>query len=138
MTYQRGSQQGVAAVEMAFVLIFLIWMVLGIIDVGRAIVTDIGLKEATQAAAHHFAFTETATPATTADVAVASTTNPALDSSDVVATCAPVSRGGTSYGRVTVTATFDLEMITPIVGAALGGTIELNEIAEAERYFPCP
>lgn len=132
------KQKGAAAVEMAFATLLLIWLVLGVVDVGRAIITDIGLKEAVQAGAHHFAFTETATGADAETVAVASTETPTLAAGDITATCFPVTRNGQNYGTVTVSATHDLELITPIVGAALGGTIELSEIAEAERYFPCP
>lgn len=124
--------------EMAIALVLLLWLTLGIIDVGRAIFTDIGLKEAVQSAAHHFAFTETATSATAAQVGADSTTTPTLSATDFTITCSPVSRGGEQYGTVTVIATYDLDLITPVVGAALGGMLELHEQAEAERYFPCP
>lgn len=134
----RASDRGAAIVEMAIALVLLLWLALGIVDVGRAIFTDIGLKEAAQSAAHHFAFTETATSATAAQVGADSTTNPSLSTGDFAITCLPITRGGDPYGTVTVIATFDLDLITPIVGAALGDTLQLQEQVEAERYFPCP
>jgi len=132
------NQGGAAAVEMAFTLLLLLWMAFGVIDIGRAIFTDIGLKEAAQASAHHFAFTEGADGASAATVGANSTTTPSLVPGDFDVECHPITRSSIPYGTVTVTATHDLDLITPIVGAALGGSLELTETAEAERYFSCP
>lgn len=134
----RRRETGAAVVEMAISLLLLIWLVLGIVDVGRAIFTDIGLKEAAQAAAHHMAFTETATAGSAAQVGVDSTTNPQADPARFTIACDPVTRGGELYGTITVAVEHDLELITPLVGSALGGILTLQETAEAERYFACP
>ena len=129
---------GVAVVEMAFILVLLLWLVFGVVDMGRAIFTDIGLKEAAQAGAEHFAFTEAATATSTRTVVVNSTANPQLTTSDVTAACTDIVRDTGTYGTVTVTATYNLNLITPIVGSAMGGSIQLSETTQAERYFPCP
>lgn len=88
-------QRGVAAVELAFVLIFLLLLVAGIIEFGRAFWYYDALTKATRdgarllSMAERDAFTGTIDTARNRVVAAANTANlqPALDSGNVVVTC---------------------------------------------------
>ncbi len=116
----------------------LIWLVFGVVDLGQAIFTDIGIKEAAQAGAHYFAFTESADATSTATAAVNSTSTPQLVESDITASCTAHVRDSGTYGTVQVATDYELDLIAPIVGSLFGGTIDLSETTQAERYFPCP
>src|SRR5690606_41317277 len=74
----RKPERGAAVVETAFITIFLLILVTGIIDVGRAIFTNISIQEAAQEAAVYAAFDESVTVADIAHRAVDSTRSPAL------------------------------------------------------------
>ena len=52
-----GLEKGAAAVEMAIVSMFLLVLLLGIVDIGRAITTNISLRDAVQEGAMYGAFT---------------------------------------------------------------------------------
>lgn len=127
---------GAAAVEMAITLALLLWLVLGLIDMGRAIFTNIALQDAAQAAVSHAAFTEDASIASVESVAIASTDDsPTLTSADIDVACTLVPRASRDAARVRVVVSYDLDFITPLVGPAMGGSIQLTKLLEAERYF---
>ncbi len=129
------SESGAAAVEMAFMTILLIWLVLGTVDMGRAISTNIALQEAAQAGVAHASFTEDATVATVKQTAIASTDTPSLTPDDIDVACVPVSRSQRDGARVRVVARHDLNLVTPLIGQVLGGSIELSKLVEAERFY---
>lgn len=120
---------------MAFAVFLLLWLVLGIIDMGRAIFTNIALQEVTQAGVAHAAFTETVDASAVETVAIGSTDSLTLTGADIEIACQSVSRTDQNAAQVRVTTAYELDLITPLVGQALGGTIELTKTAEAERYF---
>ena len=133
----KPEDRGAAAVEMAISLILLLWLVFGVIDLGRAIFTNISLQEAAQSAAAFGAFAENATRAEVKNVAItASGDSPALAASDVVIACTTVPRDSQDGSRIRVTVTHQLSLITPIVSQALGGALNLNKMVEADRFFP--
>lgn len=129
-------ESGAAAVEMAFTLVLLIWLVLGIIDVGRAIFTNIALQDAVQAGVSYAAFTEDADPSDVANATIASTTSVDLTGADFDIDCYEVTRTDQDGTRVEVTITYELGYITPLVGQALGDTLDLSKHAETERFYP--
>lgn len=126
-------------VEMAFTAVFLFILLTGIIDLGRAIFTNISIQEAAQEGASYAAFEETVTVIQIKQRAVDSTSAPTLSTSDVSVACTAESKSKKNGTRVTVTVSYDLDLITPYVGQWFGGGLTLSKAAEAERYFDtCP
>lgn len=134
----RKPERGAAVVETAFITIFLLILVTGIIDVGRAIFTNISIQEAAQEAAVYAAFDESVTVADIAQRAVDSTSSPALNVGDVQVSCVPVPKSVKNGSRVSVTVSYSLDPITPFVGQWIG-SFDLTKTAEAERFYDtCP
>lgn len=133
------NEKGAAAVEMAFLTIFLVVLVTGIIDIGRAIYTDISVQEAAQEGAHYASFEEAATVAEIVDRTVNSTGSITIDPADVATTCTAVTRGKRNATRVTVTVDYTLGLITPVISDWFGGSLTLHKTAEVERFYEsCP
>lgn len=112
-------ERGAAVVEMAFVALFLVLLVTGIADVGRAIFTYIGIQDAAQEGAM-FASYEHADRDEIRERARASISYPELDGADINVTCALDGK------TMTVTVSHDVDMVTPVIGQLFGGKIELE------------
>lgn len=124
---------------MAFMAVFLVILVTGIIDIGRAIFTDIAIQEAAQEGAFYGAFEPGVTVAQIEQRAVDSTSSPALTTGDVTVGCVSETKSKKNGTRITVTVNHRLQLITPIIGPWFGGEMELEKTAEAERFFEtCP
>lgn len=124
---------------MAFMTIFLLILVTGIIDIGRAIFTNISIQEAAQEGAFYGSFEEAATASQIRQRAVDSTSSPSLDIDKITVKCATASKSIKNGARVSVTVDHRLDLITPFVGQWLGGVLDLSKTAEAERFFDsCP
>lgn len=124
---------------MAFMAIFLLILVTGIIDIGRAIFTNISIQEAAQEGAFYSAFEPGVTVAQIEQRAVDSTSSPALSTSDVAVSCVTETKSKKNGSRVTVTVSHELNLITPFLSQWWGGVIDLEKTAEAERFFDtCP
>jgi Flp pilus assembly protein TadG len=137
----RTSDRGAAAVEMAFVTMFLLVLLLGIVDVGRAIVANISVRDAVQDGASYFAYTENATAADVEARVRAAVSSPDLSTAatTVAVHCGPDPRDLLDGSRIRIDVTHDVDMITPIVGPLLGGEITLSPSSEADRFFDfCP
>ena len=120
---------------------FLLVLLLGIVDVGRAIVANISVRDAAQDGASYFAYTRDATAADVDDRVRAAVSSPDLSTgaTTVAVYCELDPRDLLSGSRIRIDVTHDVDMITPIVGDFLGGTITLSPIAEADRFFDnCP
>jgi Flp pilus assembly protein TadG len=138
---QRSSDRGAAAVEMAFVTMFLLVLLLGIVDVGRAIVANISVRDAVQDGASYFAYTENATAADVEARVRSAGSSPDLSTAatTVAVYCGPDPRDLLDGSRIRIDVTHDVDMITPIVGPFLGGEITLSPSSEADRFFDfCP
>ena len=126
-------------VEMAFLTIFLIVLVTGIIDIGRAIYTDISVQEAAQEGAHYASFEEAAT---VAEIVDQPRTAPARSQSIPSTSISPgtaVTRGKRNATRVEVSVDYTLGLITPVISDWFGGTLTLHKTAEVERFYEsCP
>jgi hypothetical protein len=132
-------EKGAAAVEMAVVSMFLLVLLLGIVDLGRAITTNISLRDAVQEGAMYAAFTKDVTTAEIDARIRAAVSEPDLSTAAIVVYCEPDPRDLQDGTRVRVDMTYDLDLITPIVGPLLGGTMTLDPSAEADRFFDaCP
>jgi Flp pilus assembly protein TadG len=128
-------------VEMAFVSMFLLVLLLGIVDVGRAIVANISVRDAVQDGASYGAYTRDATAASIDARVRAAVSSPDLSTSatTVVVYCEPDPRDLLNGSRIRIDVTHDVDMITPIVGPFLGGEITLSPSSEADRFFDnCP
>ena len=98
----RKPERGAAVVGTAFITIFLLILVTGIIDVGRAIFTNISIQEAAQRRRSTPPSTESVTVADIAQRAVDSTSSPALNVGDVQVSCVPVPKSvknGSGFGN---------------------------------------
>jgi Flp pilus assembly protein TadG len=135
LSFDRGA----AAVEMAIVSMFLLVLVLGIVDVGRAITTNISVRDAVQEGAMYGAFTRDVTTAEIDARVKASVSEPDLTTASITVYCEADPRDLQDGTRVRVEMIYDVDLITPIVGPALGGTITLEPTAEADRFYDtCP
>jgi Flp pilus assembly protein TadG len=124
---------------MAIVSMFLLVLVLGIVDVGRAITTNISVRDAVQEGAMYGAFTRDVTTAGIDARVKASVSEPDLTTASITVYCEADPRDLQDGTRVRVEMIYDVDLITPIVGPALGGTITLEPTAEADRFYDtCP
>ena len=124
---------------MAFMCFFLLILVTGIIDLGRAVFTNISIQEAAQEGAFYGAFESGATAAEIEQRAIDSTSSPTLTTDDVTVTCVAAGKSIKNGTRITVQVTHELELVTPFIGQWLGGSMDLEKTAEAERFFTdCP
>jgi Flp pilus assembly pilin Flp len=133
------DERGAAMVEMAAVTVFLILLVLGIVDLGRVIFTNISLRDAVQEGASYAAYTEEATASDIEATIVNAVSSPDLSIATISLYCSPDPRDLQDGSRVRIQMTYDIDLITPIVGAMLGGSMSLSPDAEVDRFFAdCP
>jgi hypothetical protein len=132
-------ERGAAMVETAAVAIFLILLVLGIVDLGRVIFTSISVRDAVQEGAAFAAYTENAD-----DVGITTTIRGAVSSPDLSAApinlyCSPDPRDFQDGTRIRIELEYDVDLVTPVIGAIVGDTITLSPEAEVQRFFEdCP
>jgi hypothetical protein len=106
---------------------------------GRAITTNISLRDAVQEGAMYGAFTKDVTTAEIDARIRAAVSEPDLSTAVIAVYCEADPRDLQDGTRVRVDMTYDLDLITPIVGPLLGGTMTLDPTAEADRFFDtCP
>ncbi len=127
----RWSERGAAAVEMAFVLPVLLFLVFAIIDFGRMLNAQITLTEAAREGARAAAFNQNANN----QVQAAAGTLTGV--STTVNTACPANASLTD--NATVTATYTFTFITPVPGLAslLGGTINGTKTMTGKGVMPC-
>lgn len=128
----RRDERGVATVEMAFVLMILIMLVMGVADLGRALFTYIGVQDAAQEGALYASFEPTSESAIRTRV-IDSIDYPALTAADVTVSCPDGSPTGGNTVSVEVTHTVNL--VTPIVGAFFGGSLDLSREYTGEVFL---
>lgn len=129
------EQTGAAVVEMAFVVLLLVWLVLGIVDIGRAIFTNITLQDAAQAGVTFAGFTSDANTGSVESAVIDSNDSLTFTAGDIDVSCTEVARTPQDASKVRVIARHSMPLITPVVGQAMGGTIDLERTAEGERFF---
>jgi hypothetical protein len=85
------------------------------------------------------AFTRDVTTAEIDARVKASVSEPDLTTASITVYCEADPRDLQDGTRVRVEMIYDVDLITPIVGPALGGTITLEPTAEADRFYDtCP
>jgi hypothetical protein len=126
-------------VEMAAVSVFIVLLVLGIVDLGRVIFTSISVRDAVQEGAAFAAYTEDADAAGITARVRGAVSNPDLAAAQIDLYCSEYSRDVQDGSRVRIELEYDVDLITPLIGAIAGDTITLSPEAEVERFFPaCP
>jgi Flp pilus assembly protein TadG len=124
---------------MAMVAMFLLVLLLGIVDVGRAISANISIRDAVQDGTSYGAYTRDATADDIKDRVRAAVSSPDLSTAAIEVYCDLDERDLVDGTRIRVELSYDVDLITPIMGAALGGAINLSPSAEADRFFEeCP
>ena len=111
---QRRSR-GQALVETALILPILLILVMGVIDIGRVIFAHVQLQEATHEGALYGAYNPNPTSAVQARVTNSSDAD-WVSGATVTVTCTT----SPAPGRVTVSSTYNLTLLTPIIPDLLG------------------
>ncbi len=133
-------QSGAAAVETAILATLLLVLVLGVVDVGRALFTRISLEDAVQDGATYAALTETADIAAIEARVRAAGSQPDLSTAPITVICTEDTTGNRTSRFVEVEVVFSQTLITPIA-SALVGPLNLRASAAVERFVPgkpCP
>jgi Flp pilus assembly protein TadG len=126
-------------VEMAAVTFFLVLLVLGIVDLGRVIFTSISVRDAVQEGASYAAYTEDVSATDVENRIRNAVSNPDLSSATIIQYCSTQTRDLKNGTRIRIEMSHDVDLVTPIVGTMLGGTITLTPDAEADRFYEaCP
>lgn len=120
VTHRQANSQGAAAVEMAFTTMLLVLLVCGIVDLGRVIYTDIGVKDAAQEGARFAAYDASSESAIIGRVLTA-TDYPSAETLSVSAACTD-----SSAGTVVVTVSTEVQYMTPIIRNLLGGSVTIE------------
>lgn len=133
----RRGERGAALVEGALLIgIFLIPLVLGLVDVSRALYVGIAVEEAAQEGAVFGAYqADTLSgPSDVVDQIVDSQgTFPDLSTNtSIVVTCTNVTRTDAPGSVVTVSITYGLDLLTPFFT-----NIDITRTADAEGFTAC-
>jgi uncharacterized membrane protein len=126
-------EEGVAAVEAALVMPIVLFLVLGIIDVGRLVSTRIAVQDAAQEGAMFAAFSPT-NYVTVRERVKTTASEVGLASNDVVVAC-PLGRTG---NRIDVTVGYDFDLLTPLVEQWFGDKVRLTKTVKGEIYAEEP
>jgi hypothetical protein len=131
---RRDPERGIAAVELAMFLPLLLVLVMGIVDVGRAMYTLVAIQEAAQEGALYGAYKPDDSTAVE-ERAIKSIDSPTLTTADVTVFC-PAAR------VIEVHVEHELELITPLIGQWFGGSITLQrnvsgDVVEATGTKSC-
>lgn len=117
---------------MAFTVVLLVMLVCGVVDLGRALFTYIGVQDAAQEGAIFGSF-KPADQAEIVDRVVGSVEYPQLTAMNVDVSCPAGSPTGGHEIAVEVSYTVDL--ITPVIGQMLGGSIDLSRTFTGETFL---
>lgn len=114
--------RGQALVELALVLPLLLLMFMGLVDIGRIVFTYIALEDAVQEGALYASYEPV--PASAIIARVRTSSNHAEVTGATVP--APVCTTSPAPGTVTVTASYNLPLLTPVGSQLFGGSIQLS------------
>lgn len=117
---------------MAVATILLVLLSTGVADLGRVLFTYIGLQDAAQEGAIYGSF-EPSNTARIAQRVVESIDYPALDPANVTVSCPAGSPTGGK--EIAVTVDHSVDLITPIIGQMLGGSVDLSRTFTGEVFL---
>lgn len=133
LAIRRRHQQrsrGQALVETALILPILLILVMGVIDIGRVIFAHVQLQEATHEGAMYGAYMPTPTSGVQSRVTNSSDAD-WVSGATVTVSCTT----SPAPGRVTVSSTYNLTLLTPIVPDLLGvSAVPLSSTAIATNF----
>ena len=135
-----AREHGAAAVETAILSIFLLLLLAGTVDVGRAIFTRIAIEDAAQAGAAYASFADPVSETDIENRVIAAIDSPQLDATMISVFCPVDATGDRTVTYVEVTVIFDQPLITPAI-SIFTETVTLRASATAERFgagTPCP
>jgi Flp pilus assembly protein TadG len=127
---RRVSDRGAAAVEMAFMLPLLLFVVFGIIDYGRMLNAQITLTEAAREGARAAALGQSATTRVN---------NASSNLTGVTTTVTSCPTNPTATSDATVTTSYTFQFVTPVPGLAtiFGGTSSGSKTLTGTGVVPC-
>jgi Flp pilus assembly protein TadG len=128
-----NREDGVAAVEMALVMPVLLLLVLGIIDVGRLVSTQVAVQDAAQEGALFAAFAPSSY-STVRDRVKTTADDLGVATNDVQVTCPE----GNDGDRIDVTVGYDFDLLTPLIEQMFGDTVRLTKTVKSEIYLEEP
>lgn len=117
---RAAGPRGIAMVEFALVLPLMLFVALGAVDLGRGYIAYMELEEAAQEGALYGSFAPSDPGLIEARIRSSSTGLVDLSAVVVDVTCPDADL------EVAVTLRYTLELITPLVGPLLGGSIDLG------------
>ena len=133
-------ERGAAAVETAILSIFLLTLLMGMIDVGRAIFTRIAVEDAAQSGASFAAFADPVSVAAIETVVITSIDSPDLTAATITVQCPDDPSGDRAAHYVEVTVEYTQDLITPAM-SIFTNSITISASATSERFAPgqpCP
>lgn len=129
---RRGRAAGQAIVELALVLPILLILLMGVIDAGRLLFTYIALEDAVQEGAI-FSAHEPSPPDAIRDRVTSSSNHLEVVNATVPdPVCTPPSGG--NPGTISVTASYPVEMLTPVGRQIFGSTITMTATFIATNF----
>jgi hypothetical protein len=133
-----GEERAGAAVEMAMLLPLLVILVMGIIDVGRILFTNITIHEAAQEGAYFGAF-NAGDPNEVRARVTESVDRPDLTDANAQVNVFCLPADDDNPERIQVQVLYDLDLLTPIMGEMIGSPRTLDEdvIATVISGGPC-
>ena len=136
-----SSEYGQSMVELAFSLVFLLILIAGVIDLGRAFFTHIALRDAAQEGALYGSIE--ADTKSDADIAarVEDVLSDRVDPADLTVSVTPsLSSSSCAGDSIQVTVSFDNFPITmPFLGAVIGQQVDLSaNVVDTILSPPCP
>jgi Flp pilus assembly protein TadG len=126
----RARGRGQALVELTLVLPLLLLMLMGVVDVGRIVFTYLALEDAVQEGALYASYEPAQASAIVARVRSSSNHAEVVGATVPVPVCATTPAPGT----VSVTATYDLPLLTPVGSQLFGGSIHLSATFIATNF----
>lgn len=133
-------ERGAAAVETAILSIFLVTLLMGMIDVGRAIFTRIAVEDAAQSGASFAAFADPVSLAAIEAVVIGSIDSPDLSGATITIQCPDDPSGDRTAQYVEVAVEYTQSLITPAI-SIFTDEIMISASATSERFAPgqpCP
>jgi Flp pilus assembly protein TadG len=131
---RRQRRNGQALVEFALVVPILLLLMMGVVDIGRLLFTYIALEDAVQEGSIYAAHE----PAPISEIeqrVLTSSNHPEVTGATVSVSCTLA----TTPGTITVTASYPVPMITPVVSGILGGSVAMTATFMGTNFIgSCP
>lgn len=135
------DERGQSMVELAVSLVFLLTLIAGVVDLGRAFFTHIALRDAAQEGALYGSIDADTKSDADVETRVEDVLSDRVDPADLTVTVTPsLSSSSCAGDTIQVTVTFDNFPITmPFLGAVIGQQVDLSaNVVDTILSPPCP